>query len=137
MTTYVLVHGAWHGGWCWKKTAPLLRDAGADVFAPTLTGMGERAHLNDRIDPSEITLDVHIQDIVQLMRYEGLIPALESAHAFVTALQEAEHMSPHESILINQSGRGDKDIFTIAEALGDSRWRDFLRSKVLSWEEEP
>ena len=73
----------------------------------------------------------------RLMRSEGLIPALESAHAFVTALQEAEHMSPHESILINQSGRGDKDIFTIAEALGDSRWRDFLRSKVLSWEEEP
>ena len=72
MTTYVLVHGAWHGGWCWKKTAPLLRGAGAEVFTPTLTGMGERAHLNDRLDPAQITLDVHIQDIVQLMRYEGL-----------------------------------------------------------------
>ena len=43
MATYVLVHGAWHGGWCWKKLVPLLRDAGAEVFAPTLTGMGERA----------------------------------------------------------------------------------------------
>ena len=52
MTTYVLVHGAWHGGWCWKKTAPLLRRAGAEVFTPTLTGMGERAHLNDRLDPT-------------------------------------------------------------------------------------
>ena len=82
MTTYVLVHGAWHGGWCWKKTIPLLRAAGAEVFAPTLTGMGERAHLNDRLNPSEITLDVHIQDIVQLMRYEGLEDVVLVGHAY-------------------------------------------------------
>jgi pimeloyl-ACP methyl ester carboxylesterase len=43
--TYVLVHGAWHGGWCWKHITPLLRAAGHDVFVPTLTGLGERAHL--------------------------------------------------------------------------------------------
>jgi len=41
----VLVHGAWHGGWCWWKVAPLLRQAGHDVYTPTLTGLGERAHL--------------------------------------------------------------------------------------------
>ena len=82
MTTYVLVHGAWHGGWCWKKTAPLLRRAGAEVFTPTLTGMGERAHLNDRLDPTQITLDVHIQDIVQLMRYEGLEDVVLVGHAY-------------------------------------------------------
>ena len=82
MATYVLVHGAWHGGWCWKKLAPLLRKAGAEVFAPTLTGMGERAHLNNRLDPKEITLDVHIQDIVQLMRYEGLEDVVLVGHAY-------------------------------------------------------
>jgi hypothetical protein len=42
MTTYVLVHGGWHGGWCWKKVAPLLRAAGHEVATPTLTGLGER-----------------------------------------------------------------------------------------------
>ena len=82
MTTYALVHGAWPGGWCWKKTTPLLRAAGAEVFAPTLTGMGERAHLSDRLNPSEITLDVHIQDIVQLMRYEGLEDVVLVGHAY-------------------------------------------------------
>ncbi len=82
MATYVLVHGAWHGGWCWKKVAPLLRDAGADVFTPTLTGMGERAHLNDRLDPAAITLDVHIQDIVQMMRYERLDDVVLVGHAY-------------------------------------------------------
>ena len=93
MATYVLVHGAWHGGWCWKKLVPLLRDAGAEVFAPTLTGMGERAHLNDRLDPSVITLDVHIQDIVQLMRYEGLEDVVLVGHAYagmvITGVAEA------------------------------------------------
>ena len=45
MATYVLVHGAWHGGWCWQRVAPLLRQAGHTVFTPTLTGFGERSHL--------------------------------------------------------------------------------------------
>ncbi|MEE2969020.1 MAG: alpha/beta fold hydrolase, partial [Pseudomonadota bacterium] len=45
MTTYVLVHGAWHGGWCWRRVAGRLRDAGHEVFTPTMTGLGERAHL--------------------------------------------------------------------------------------------
>jgi hypothetical protein len=43
--TFVLVHPAWFGGWCWKKVTPLLRARGYDVYAPTLTGLGERAHL--------------------------------------------------------------------------------------------
>jgi hypothetical protein len=43
--TFVLVHPAWFGGWCWKKISPLLRARGYDVYSPTLTGLGERAHL--------------------------------------------------------------------------------------------
>ncbi|HYP11564.1 MAG TPA: alpha/beta fold hydrolase, partial [Xanthobacteraceae bacterium] len=42
MTTFVLVHGAWHGGWCYKRVARLLRQAGHEVYTPTLTGLGER-----------------------------------------------------------------------------------------------
>src|SRR4029453_15599195 len=52
---FVLVHPAWHGGWCWKKVVPLLRARGHDVFTPTLTGLGERSHLAR----PEIGLDVH------------------------------------------------------------------------------
>jgi Alpha/beta hydrolase family len=43
--TFVLVHGAWHGGWCWRRAAALLRSAGHLVFTPTFTGFGERVHL--------------------------------------------------------------------------------------------
>lgn len=60
MTRIVLIHGAWHGGWCWGKVAPPLRAAGHDVYTPTLTGLGERSHL---LSP-EVGLDTHVQDIV-------------------------------------------------------------------------
>src|SRR5438105_714659 len=53
---FVLVHGAWHGAWCWKRVVPLLRNAGHDVHAVTLTGLGERAHLLTR----DIRLETHI-----------------------------------------------------------------------------
>ncbi len=58
MATFVLVHGAWGGGWCWKDVAPLLRATGHDVYTPTLTGVGERAHL---LNPT-IDLRTHVQD---------------------------------------------------------------------------
>ena len=64
------------------------------------------------------------------IRKEGLIPALESAHAFAQAFAEASSLSKDDIILINQSGRGDKDIFTIADALGDPSWREFIRRKA-------
>jgi len=64
------------------------------------------------------------------MQKEGLIPALESAHAFAHAFKEAPEMSPDEIIIINQSGRGDKDIFTIADAFDDPKWQDFIRQKA-------
>ena len=43
--TFVLVHGAWHGGWCWRRVSDLLEKKGHKVFAPTMTGLGERSHL--------------------------------------------------------------------------------------------
>src|SRR5215467_10104226 len=83
----------------------------------------------------ESATDTEVLETFKLvMRREGIIPALESAHAFVTALKEAPQLSPDAVMLINQSGRGDKDIFTIAEALGDTHWRAFLRDKVTAWE---
>jgi tryptophan synthase beta chain len=61
---------------------------------------------------------------------EGLIPALESAHAFARAYKEAPDLSKNDIILINQSGRGDKDIFTVADALKDKKWQAFIQRKA-------
>ncbi|MFK7891027.1 MAG: tryptophan synthase subunit beta [Granulosicoccus sp.] len=67
------------------------------------------------------------------VRREGLIPALESSHAFSQAYKEAPMMAPGQSILINQSGRADKDIFTVADAVEDPQWREFIITKAAEY----
>jgi tryptophan synthase beta chain len=79
----------------------------------------------------EAATDAEVVDALALtIRKEGLIPALESAHAFVQAFKEAPALSGEDVVVINQSGRGDKDIFTIADAFGDPKWQLFLRKKA-------
>ncbi len=79
----------------------------------------------------EAATDGDVVAAVELtMRKEGLIPALESAHAFARAFKEAPAMSKDEVIIINQSGRGDKDIFTVADAFNDPKWQDFIKQKA-------
>jgi len=77
------------------------------------------------------------REVVEAMRLtirkEGLIPALESAHAFVQAFKEAPEMAPEDIIVINQSGRGDKDIFTVADAFQDPGWREFIIRKAAQY----
>ena len=63
------------------------------------------------------------------MRKEGIIPALESSHAFAQAFKEAGQLTSEQAIIINMSGRGDKDIFTIADAFNDPSWKEFIRAK--------
>ena len=78
MTTFVLVHGAWHGGWCWRHVAPILRRAGHAVFTPTLTGLGERAHL---ARPG-IDLELHIRDVVAVLEMEDLREVVLLGHSY-------------------------------------------------------
>jgi len=65
-----------------------------------------------------------------LIRREGIIPALESSHAFAGLIGEADQIGDGEIILVNLSGRGDKDIFNIAEAMQDEKWQQFIREKA-------
>lgn len=78
MATYVLVHGAWAGGWCWSRVAKPLRAAGHDVFTPTLTAQGERAHL---FNP-EVGLDTHVRDVVGVLDYEELDGVILVGHSY-------------------------------------------------------
>ncbi len=68
MATFVFVHPAWFGGWCWNKVAARLRSRGHEVYAPTLTGLGERTHLA-RPDTG---LSTHIADVVSVVAFEDL-----------------------------------------------------------------
>jgi tryptophan synthase beta chain len=79
----------------------------------------------------EAATDKEVVEAMSLtIQKEGLIPALESAHAFARAFKEAPALSKKDIILINQSGRGDKDIFTVADAFADPKWREFIRNKA-------
>ena len=78
MTTYVLVHGAWHGGWCWRKVRALLEASGADVYTPTLTGLGDRAHLASR----DVGLDTHVADVLGVLETEDLSGVVLVGHSY-------------------------------------------------------
>ena len=76
--TFVLVHGAWSGGWCYARVAALLRARGHTVFTPTLTGQGERAHLFS----GAINLTTHIEDVLGVFRCERLSEVILAGHSY-------------------------------------------------------
>lgn len=78
MSVFVLVHGAWHGGWCWKRVRSALQARGHDVFTPTLTGVADRMHL---MSP-QVNLETHITDVVNLIRWEELSDVVLCGHSY-------------------------------------------------------
>lgn len=78
MTDYVLVHGAWHGAWCWKHVLAPLRDAGHRAFAVSLSGVGERADQG----PAGVTLATHVHDVIALIDAEELRGAVLVGHSY-------------------------------------------------------
>jgi len=105
--------------------------AGLDYVgvSPILSSLREEGRVR-----FEATSDREVLDALSLtLRKEGLVPALESAHAFAQAFKEAPHLLKDEIIIINQSGRGDKDIFTIADAFGDPKWQEFIKGKAVEY----
>jgi pimeloyl-ACP methyl ester carboxylesterase len=76
--TFILVHGAWHGGWCWRRVADLLQAQGHKVFTPTLTGLGEKSHLRQ----DETGLDTHVTDILNLIEWEDLSDIVLVGHSY-------------------------------------------------------
>ena len=78
MTTFVLVHGAWHGGWAWRPVAARLEAAGHRAVSPTLTGLGERAHLISR----QVNLATHIEDVAATLRCEELRDVVLVGHSY-------------------------------------------------------
>ena len=85
MANFLLVHGAWHGAWCWRRVTPLLAQAGHRVHAVTLTGLGERAHL---LGP-DIDLETHITDVMAAMDTEEMDDVVLVVHSYAGMLGTA------------------------------------------------
>src|SRR5215208_5475599 len=82
MADFVLVHGAWHGAWCWRRVLPALWSAGHRAFAVSLTGVGERSH----IAPQAVTLETHIADVGSVIEAEELLDAILVGHSYAGML---------------------------------------------------
>ena len=78
MAKFVLVHGSWHGSWCWKRVRSALQQAGHEVFTPTLTGVGERSHLLSR----SVDLETHTLDVLNVIRWEELDDFVLCGHSY-------------------------------------------------------
>lgn len=125
MTTFVLVHGSFHGGWCWKKVEPLLREQGHEVYTPTMTGLGERSHL---VHP-RVGLELNVEDIVQVFEYEDLEDVVLLGHSYGSLVINgvAEHC--HDRIrrlvyldgFLPEHGKSAWDIAPEAEKIWEER----------------
>ena len=124
--TFLLVHGAWHGGWCLKKLTPLLRVAGHQVFAPTLTGLGERSHL---LSPA-VALTTHIKVITAVLEYEDLQDVVLVGHSYggmviagVAALATTRLAHPiYLDAFLPEDGKAVKDYAPLSPTGADD-WR--------------
>jgi pimeloyl-ACP methyl ester carboxylesterase len=78
IATFVLVHGDWHGSWCWKRVRKSLQQRGHEVFTPTLTGLGERSHLLAQ----SVNLQTHTMDVLNLIQWEELTDVILCGHSY-------------------------------------------------------
>lgn len=126
MSTFVLVHGAWHGGWCWREVAAGLRREGHDVHTPTLTGLGERSHLAHPY----VTPETHVDDILGVIRWRELDGVILVGHSYgglvTTAVADRVPQKLLGLVYIDAfvpDGSGD----TLAHHTADSRLQSFAR----------
>jgi pimeloyl-ACP methyl ester carboxylesterase len=98
VATFVVVHGAWGAGWVWKKMHPLINARGHRLITPTLTGLGERAHLAR----PDIDLETHIADILGVLKYEDLKSVNLIGHSYggMVATGVADRAHEHIAQLI-------------------------------------
>lgn len=118
--TFLLVHGAWRGGWCYDRVAGVLRAQGHRVFTPTLTGLADRAHLTDAMT---VTLQTHVDDVSNLIRYQQLSRIILVGHSYagvvITAVadrcSEAIEALVYLDAIIPESGKSVLDLNGNAE----------------------
>jgi pimeloyl-ACP methyl ester carboxylesterase len=134
MSVFVLVHGGASGGWIWSQVTPFLRKAGHEVFTPTLTGLGERAHLAN----PEVGLDTHIQDIVGVLECEDLqdVILLGYSYGVMPVTGAAEKVPERMSRLVYLDAPPPKNRQKWFDILGpeiSQAWTDLAKREGEGW----
>lgn len=118
MAVFVLVHGAWHGGWCWERVAKLLRAEGHDVYAPTHTGVCERSHLAS----PDIDLMIHVTDVVNEIKWKELQDFVLVGHSYggMVVTGVAEQMADRISSIVYLDAFLPQDGESLYDIVGSS-----------------
>src|SRR4051794_17269472 len=118
--TFVLVHGGGHGGWCWQRVAKLLRTHGHDVYTPTLTGFGERSHL----DTTSVTFETFVLDVANVLEFEDLHDVVLVGHSMggVIIPRVAEHAPDRIAAVVWLAAVVTADGESLLDAVPQSPW---------------
>ncbi len=134
MATFVLVHGAWTGGWFWWRVGKTLQEAGHQVVRPTLTGVGERVHLATR----EVDLNLHIEDVANVLRYEDVHRVVLAGHGYggmvITGAADREPARIHHLVYVDAftPGNGQSSLNLAAPELA-ARIREAAQNRGDGW----
>jgi pimeloyl-ACP methyl ester carboxylesterase len=125
LTDFVLVHGGWHGGWCWREVARRLRALGHDVFTPTMTGLGERVHLLS----AGVNLDTHVTDVANVIDFEDLDSVVLVGHSYggMVITGVADRLASRIGALVYLDAFLPEDGTSLID-LTTQEFRDFLTS---------
>ena len=134
MATFVLLHGAMHGGWAWRPVANILQANGHQVFTPTLTGQGDRKHL---LSPN-VCLETHIEDIANLLFYEDLSDVILVLHSYAGVLAGplAERCDDRIDKVILAGGfyaRPGESLLDVEPAATAQRYKDLAQAQGEGW----
>lgn len=137
MATFVLVHGAGAGAWHWRKVIPLLRAAGHASYAPTLTGCGERAHLNH----GGLGLDTHIQDVIGLLESEELAGIVLVGHSYggnvITGVADRAHARIAQLVYLDANVPRDGESLVDLMGQDPQTFRERAALRGQRWREQP
>lgn len=134
MATFLLIHGAMHGGWAWRPVANFLQANGHQVFTPSLTGQGDRKHL---LSPS-VCLETHIEDIANLLFYEDLKDVILVLHSYAGVLAGplAERCDDRIGKVILAGGfyaRPGESLLDVEPAATVQRYKELAKSEGEGW----
>lgn len=138
MAVFLLVHGAMHGGWCWRRLVPYLQKEGHEVFTPTLTGMGERSHLITR----ETGLYTHVDDLLGVLKFEDLSDTIVVGHSYaglvITQLAEVAFERIQGMIYLDAFlARGGQCLFDLLHEVTQKFYLDWSKQAGEGWRLRP
>lgn len=135
MATFFVAHGAWSGGWAWKKMRPLMTARGHELYTSTQTGIGERAHLAHR----GVNLETHIEDMLAVLEFEDVRSAILIGHSYggMVATGVADRARERLTHLVYLDAFAPEDGQSASDYMPPARSEAIRKSAIDGWKVPP